>query len=250
MRALLKYIVSLLFLWSALHAQDEKKQLREGNKAYQSGKYEDAAKQYESALKKNTNYKKAYYNLGTAKYKSLADKKHDADFRAMYGAKADSILAQQYRDAAGNLDIFANGGTSSKDSAHSALHNMGNAYLMAKDYQKAIDAYKKSLKYDSKDEDTRYNLAYAQRKLKEQQEKDKQNKDKQDDKNQNKEDQQKNQKQELKDKKDQQQQAQPKLSKEDAQRMLDALKQAEKKLQDGKKVKGNPIEQKQIEKDW
>ena len=37
-----------------------------------------------------------------------------------------------------------------------------------KEYQKSVDAYKNALKNNSKDEDTRYNLAYAQKKLEEQ----------------------------------------------------------------------------------
>ena len=48
-------------------------------------------------------------------------------------------------------------------------HNLGNAYLQQKNYQKAIEAYKKSLRTNPSDEKTRYNLALAMQKQKNQQ---------------------------------------------------------------------------------
>ena len=47
-------------------------------------------------------------------------------------------------------------------------HNLGNAYLQQKNYQKAIEAYKKSLRTNPSDEKTRYNLALAMQKQKNQ----------------------------------------------------------------------------------
>jgi len=52
------------------------------------------------------------------------------------------------------------------DTVQKAWHNYGNAKLMQKSYEDAIYGYKKALKLNPKDEDTRYNLAYAQRELK------------------------------------------------------------------------------------
>ena len=48
-------------------------------------------------------------------------------------------------------------------------HNLGNAYLQQKNYQKAIEAYKNSLRTNPSDEKTRYNLALAMQKQKNQQ---------------------------------------------------------------------------------
>ena len=48
-------------------------------------------------------------------------------------------------------------------------HNLGNAYSQQKNYQKAIEAYKKSLRTNPSDEKTRYNLALAMQKQKNQQ---------------------------------------------------------------------------------
>ena len=48
-------------------------------------------------------------------------------------------------------------------------HNLGNAYSQQKNYQKAIEAYKKSLRTNPSDDKTRYNLALAMQKQKNQQ---------------------------------------------------------------------------------
>jgi Ca-activated chloride channel family protein len=137
--------------------------------------------------------------------------------------------------------------------------------LQNKKLEESIEAYKKALLNNPKDEETRYNLAYAQDKLKQQQQqKNKDNKDKkdQDKKNQDKKDQDKNKDDKNKDNKDNKnqdkkdqdkkdQQDQPnKLSKQDAERMLDALNNNEKQTQDklkNKKLKGGKLN---ISKDW
>ena len=142
----------------------------------------------------------------------------------------DSLAKIMFDEAAGQFDVVSQT-VSDKDTLHKALHNMGNCRLMQKEYQSAVDAYKKALKVDPKDEDTRYNLAYALTKLKEEQKKNDKNKDKQ----QQKQDQQK-------------QEQQPQMSKQEAERMLNALKNIEQKLQ-GKKKKADGQKVK-TEKDW
>ncbi|MFA6580486.1 MAG: tetratricopeptide repeat protein, partial [Paludibacter sp.] len=138
-------------------------------------------------------------------------------------------------------------------------HNIGNALLSDKKIEQSIEAYKKSLKITPQDNDTRYNLAYAQALLKKQQQnkdKNKDNKDKNKDKKKDKQDQKKDQKkdQNKDQKKDQkqdqkQQQQQPRMTKENAQQMLDALMQDEKNTQD--KVKKQQVRgTKNAEKDW
>ncbi|MBK8414246.1 MAG: tetratricopeptide repeat protein [Bacteroidetes bacterium] len=60
----------------------------------------------------------------------------------------------------------------------SSYHNLGNSMVKAQKYAESIDAYKKALKLNPADNDTRYNLAYAQamlRKQQEQQQQDQQN---------------------------------------------------------------------------
>jgi tetratricopeptide (TPR) repeat protein len=130
-----------------------------------------------------------------------------------------------FEEAAGQFDVVSQT-ISDKDTLHKALHNLGNCRLMQKNYEAAVEGYKKALKVNPKDEETRYNLAYALKKLKEQQ------------KNENKD--KKNQQQ--------QQQQQPQMSKEQAEQMLKAMQNKEQKLQ-GKKKKGDGQKVK-TEKDW
>ena len=113
-----------------------------------------------------------------------------------------------------------------------AFHNIGNSFLSDKKYEDAIKSYEKALKNNPKDNDTRYNLAYAQAQLKKQQEKEKnKDKNKKDDKqDQNKPDPKpKEQPQQPKAKPQPQQ---PQMSKQNAQQILDALQQDEKNAQD------------------
>ena len=50
-----------------------------------------------------------------------------------------------------------------------ALYNLGNTYFAKKEFDKSVEAYKQSLRLNPADEDTRYNLSYAMRKLQQQQ---------------------------------------------------------------------------------
>jgi Ca-activated chloride channel family protein len=208
--------------------QQERYVLRQGNNDYNTGKYKQAEEAYSEALKKKNNYFKANYNLGNALYKE-----------------------GKFQDAAGQYDAFIKN-SSNKDTLTKAFHNLGNSYLKQKKYEDAIKAYKNALKFNPKDEDTRYNLAWAKKKLEEQQKNgggkdNKENKDNKDDKKDQKQDNKNN-----KDNKDKEQKNQPKMSKEEAQRMLEALKNSEKKLHevlDKKKGEKN-AESKNIDKDW
>jgi Ca-activated chloride channel homolog len=222
MRALI-YIAAVL-LPCALTAQQERYILREGNNQYHNGRYKEAEQHYSEALKKKNGYFKANYNLGNAMYKQ-----------------------GKYQDATGQFDVFIKN-SSDKDTLSRAFHNLGNSYLKQKKYEDAIKAYKSSLKLNPKDEDTRYNLAFAKKKLEEQQKKGGGQ-----DKKENKEQQQKNQ--QNKDSKDQKEQKdkkdEPQMSKEEAQRMLEALKNQEQKLQELHRKKGDKKGvPKKVDKDW
>ena len=137
------------------------------------------------------------------------------------------------------------------------------SHLEQKNYQESIDEYKRSLKLNPDDEETKYNLAYAEKMLKQQQQQKKQqNKQNKNDKNQQK-DQQK--KQQDKDKQDQQKQDQAKarsttakqqqqqqqekqMSRAEAERILDALKNDEKNVQ--KQLHKKTVVKGNVEKDW
>lgn len=242
---------------TTLFAQQEKKYVHEGNKLYQQQKYVEAEASYRKSVEKTKQSVPGNFNLGDALYRQ---KKFDN-------------AAQKFTEIASSSD--------SKSVKAQAYHNLGNSLLEAKKLEESIEAYKKSLLNNPKDDQTRYNLAYAQEKLKQQQQqnKDNKNKDKKDqDKNkdqknkdqQNKDQQNKDQnkkdQEDKKDNKDQQdknkqdqekkdqengQQPQPnQLSKEDAERMLEALKNEEKNTQDKLKNKKAKGVKGRIVKDW
>ena len=222
---LLIFIVSV----NKLSAQKDKQYIYEGNNDYFSSRNIQAINNYREALKVSPGNKKANFNLGDAIYKEAWNIKNSKDQNPIMGMKPDSLANIMLEEAAGQFDLVSQS-ISHKDTLHRALHNLGNCRLLQKNYQAAVDAYKKSLKVDPKDEDTRYNLAYALKKLKEQEKN--QNKDKKDEQQQQQ----------------QQQQQQPQMSKEQAEQMLKAMLNKEQKLQ-GKKKKGEGQKVK-TEKDW
>ncbi|MDP2385131.1 MAG: tetratricopeptide repeat protein [Bacteroidota bacterium] len=209
-------------------AQEEKKILREGNRKYKNGKYVDAEKNYLQSINEKQGYLKAEYNLGNTYYKQ-----------------------GKYSEAADQFENVVKS-TNNQDTLSKTFHNLGNAYLKKKNYERAVSAYKSSLKINSKDDSTRYNLAYALKKMQEQQ---KQGGGKGNDQKQNKDDKEKSdkEKQEMAKKNDENQKPDPQqgqMSKEEAQRMLDALKNNEKKIAVKKKHKGDKSDRTKPEKDW
>lgn len=210
-------IIVILFLLqsSLLLAQQEKSYIKKGNALYQQQKYQEAEADYRKSVEKKDKNVEGNFNLGDALYKQ-----------------------KKFADAGTQFNKLA-GTANNKTLTAAAYHNLGNSLLENKKLEESIEAYKKSLLNNPKDEETRYNLAYAQEKLKQQQQQNKDNKNqdnkKQDQKNQdnkNQNDKNKDNKDQNKqnqdkqkqdqDKKDQQknQQQPDKLSKEDAERML------------------------------
>lgn len=155
---LVKIFILFLLCFSAKAQQDSivKQRLarsfvREGNAFYQSAKYDDAAISYKKANSQVGSYFKSTYNLGNTLYSK-----------------------KNYKEAIPQLELAAKSAQTNQDRAM-AYHNIGNAQLEEKAYEKAIEAYKNSLRNNPNDEETRYNLAFAREKLKQKQEDDKKN---------------------------------------------------------------------------
>lgn len=211
-------ICSVLFMLMCcssyfLFAQTDKSLVKEGNSDYKKKNYSEAETKYRKSLQTNPQSPTASYNLGNALYKQ--------------GKEAE---AEQYYSGSAAMD-------KDKETQADAYYNLGNAKLKAQKYQESVDAYKQALKLNDKNEDARYNLAYALSKLRQQQQQ-QQQKDQQQqkkDQQQQKKDQQQQQQDQKKQQEQQQEQQQAqkkeKISKEDAERMLQALKNDEKKLQ-------------------
>ena len=251
------YITSILLLF-AFHsvAQKEKMVLRDGNNSYNGGKPMEAANYYKKSLQEKQDYYKANFNLGDALYKTADLIKAGKIPTPNKRMTPDSAANLVYSQAAEQFEVVAKS-VSNPDTIQKSWHNYGNAKLMQKSYEDAILGYKKALKLNPKDEDTRYNLAYAQKQLAQQQ-KNQKDKDKKDDKKkdgdkpEDKKDKGEKDKQDVSNQndKDKQEAQQPQMSKEQAEKMLNALKNDEKKLQALRKKKGEPGQKVKMEKDW
>jgi Ca-activated chloride channel homolog len=237
------YIIGIVFLLillpSGIYGQKDAKMVYEGNKKYYDSSYVESTHSYREALKINPGNYKAHYNLGNALYRSANEIRASKQpiFQGKQKVSADSLANLVYDEAAQSFAVVANS-VSNRDTLHKVWHNIGNCYLQKKDFDQAITAYKKALKFDPKDEDTRYNLAYALKNRKEQknggggQNQQQQQQQNQDQKNQ------------------QQQQQQQQISKEDAERLLKAMMNAEKKNQDKRKQKQEDASKSNPDKDW
>lgn len=229
MKKLVYSIVLLNFISLSLLAQKESDDVRSGNKLYKSGKFTESEIAYRKGLMKNQKSFEASYNLGNALFKQ---KKYPE-------------ALEQYNQA---LELKP----SEKTKIAAAYHNTGNALFADKKYDESINAYKMALKNNPKDDDTRYNLAYAQTMLKNQQQQKKDNK-KDQNKDKDKQNKPEQNKPDPKQNNQPQKQPQPKpqsqMSKQNAQQILDALQQDEKNTQDkAKKQLGRGT--RKAEKDW
>jgi Ca-activated chloride channel homolog len=237
-RIIVLIFIQFIIFSHVLHAQSDKKYIRQGNREYEKNKFSESEISYRKATDKNKNTPDAVFNTGDALYKQK--KFEDAGKEFIENAKM-------------NED---------KDKRSAALYNLGNSMLKANKVQESIDAYKGSLKLNPDNPEAKYNLAYAQDLLVKQQEqkqqqqnKDKQDQNKKDNKNNKKEqkdkdkenkDQQKNDKQDQ----DQKQQDQQTMSKDDAQRLLNALANEEKNVQEKVKLAKAAKERVRTVKNW
>ena len=224
--------ILLISLSYNIQSQNKKTLIRDGNNLYNDSSYNMAEMQYRKSLEKDQDYFNASFNLADAIYKQ-----------------------ERYEESSSLFDALKDNAKNNIDLAK-INHNLGNSLLKENKTDQAIEAYKNALRQNPTDEDTRYNLAYAQKvKKQEEQQKDQQENKDQDKKEEKKQeeqqkDQQENKDQDKKEEKKQEEQQKEDMSKEDAEKMLEALQQREKKLQEKlqkRKGKGQKIK---ILKDW
>ena len=229
-------VVILLFLSTSVSAQKQERiQIRRGNRDFQKEQYVDAEVKYRKALELNPSSVEAYYNLAGA-------------------------LVHQKKDSLA-LDLYSKAASLCKDAKKSAMiyHNAGDLYMASKKYQEAVDAFKQSLRKDPTNDQTRYNLALAQKQLKDQQKQQKQQKkdDKKKDQKKDKDKQKQNkdqkkpnpQKSNPQNNKPQDSKHRDKMSKQNAEQLLKAAMQDEKQLRERMKNRA-PAQGKQLDKDW
>lgn len=231
-----KYIISGLFLLicGQISAQkQERDYIRKGNRQYKDSLFVDAEINYRKALEINPASTQAYTNLGNAL--AYQDNFQEAMEQYMSAAKIEK----------------------DKNKLATIFHNTGVLLHAAQEYEKAIECYKQSLRNNPKDDETRYNLALAQKMLQDQQ--DQQNQQQDQDQQNDQQDQQQDQDQNNdNDNQDQQNQDQQppepeqnenEMSKENAEQLLNSVLQDERDVQD-KVKKQQVIQGGRLEKDW
>lgn len=161
------YILLLLIFAPTVFGQEWRDSLREARKSYTSQDYERSLRQYRSAQKI------------APKGIDLSDEMAQAAGKAGKYEQAEKIFAQS---------------SSNKGSAIEKANiqrQIGNTRMHQKKYGEAIESYKESLRNNPSDKYSRYNLAEAMRKQKEQQDQ-QQKQDNKDQSGQNKKDNQSN----------------------------------------------------------
>ena len=221
-----KYILFTIFLLSVASVSAQKAErdyIRKGNRLFNDSVFVDAEVNYRKALEVNPKSTVSMYNLG-------------------------NTLSQQqkFQDA---MEQYVAAGKIEKDKMKLAhiYHNMGVLFQAGKDYAKAVEAYKMSLRNNPADDETQQqNQDQNQDQNKDQQQKQDQQQDKNKDKqNDQKQDEKKDQQQPPKsEKKDNQ------MSKENAEQLLNSVMQDEKDVQDKVKKQQKVLQGGRLEKDW
>lgn len=240
-RTFILLALSLSFMTIA-HAQSEKKSIRQGNREFKRNEYLNSEISYRKAVEGNASSFKGNFNLGDALYKQ-----------------------NKLEEANTLFEGLSSSNVSDKEKAF-VYHNLGNTLVKQQKIKEGIEAYKKSLRLNPEDIETKYNLSTAQRMLKQQQQQQQQNdknndqnKDKKDqnkdNKDQNKKDnqnkdQQEDQKKQNNDQKEKQEPQQQKISPEDARRMLEAIQNNEKQVQQKMKEQQAKAAKVRVEKNW
>lgn len=131
-----------LFVTTEAQAQKwpERSRVRRGNRAYERLDYDRAEERYREAQQLSDTCFEATFNLGDALYKQ---QKFDEAEKVFTALAADSTR--------NNLDR-----------AHS-YYNLGNSLFQQKKYQEALAAYKRSLRLNPADLETKYNYAYTKK---------------------------------------------------------------------------------------
>lgn len=230
--------IVLLFVTTILFGQRKEAAMFSANVNYETKNFVAAEENYRTATAEaKPKLGVANYNLGTTIYKQ-----------------------NKIAEAENSFKIAIKNATT-KEEKHKSFHNLGNAFMQAKNYQGALEAYKNALRNNPQDDETRYNFALAKKMLeqnppkKDDKDKDKKDQDKKDEdkKDQDKKDQDKkdNKKDKGNNEKENQKQKEPQgQNKQQIENLLKAMENAEKKVQEkrnAQKIKAQPVK---TDKDW
>ena len=251
----------LLVSFADVSAQTDRREVRKGNRRFKEGEYTEAQVEYLKGLAKDSLSIAANYNIASTFFRQ-----------------------EDHANAAKALERVENIAAASADGA-SFYYNQGAVAIAQQNWQKAVEAFAKSLLINPDDLDAKENYIYAKKMLQNQQQnQNNQNQDQNQDRNQdqnqdqdqnqnedqnedqnkddrqNPDDQDKNQDEDNKDgnqgqeeqnQNKQNQGQQPQISPQAAQQMLQAIQAKEKETQDKvNKAKAAALKSRQKEKNW
>jgi len=246
-KILIGTVIGIFCVNNGFAQKAERKQVREGNKLYESEKYTEAEIAYRKSLEVNPRSIEGTYNLGNALY-------HQEKY---------TEAAEQYQLITAQKERLLSENPANAERLAQVYHNIGNIGMKNKEYAKSVEAYKQSLRMNPKDNETRYNLALAQKLLEDQQqeneEQDQNNDDQQEEQeqeqNQDQQNEDKNQEQQQdeqqENKTQEEQQQNEQMSQDNAQQILDAFLQDEKETQEKvKQAQAKQQERRRTDKQW
>ena len=225
---------------------DAKIKFNEGVEAFENENYKVAQKLFEEAYALDNEYSKAIYNAGNAANLN-GDHENAENYYKQYLENQDNeqLKAEAYHNL-GNL-YYTKFLNDKKKAAKKIMNQEENDEKEnIEDLKKGIEYYKNALRFNPKDEETRYNLSSAlkhipppseqqdQQNKKDQKNKEKQEDKKQDQENQNQEDQnqqdqeQENKEQEKNEEKEQEKEGE--ISEDQMEKILKDINNEEKKL--------------------
>lgn len=120
----------------------ERRNIRSGNRQYERGNYSDAEERYRTAAQSNPHSFEASFNLADALYKQ-----------------------GKFQEAVELLEHIAEAPLLTPEQKAQVYHNLGNGMFSQQKLKEAEGFYKQSLRENPADLETKYNLAYVQKLL-------------------------------------------------------------------------------------
>ena len=243
----MKYLLFILGACLAIGASAQRTDrdfIRRGNRLYADSLFVKAEVEYRRALDVNPQSVEAMFNLGN----SLLNQQKGEEAMKMYQAAAVQIPSNEKHIATSEAD---------KLRLAQVYHNAGVILQSSKQLDACIEAYKKSLRNNPLDHETRYNLTLAMKQRQQQQQQqnqDQQQEEQQQEQEEQEEKQQQNQEQDQEQQQQEQQQPQPQqeqeMSQENAEQLLNAIMQDEKDIQEKVQKAMQEVQPRRFEKDW
>ena len=225
-------VMCVLLSGASLFAQEDKKDVRRGNKDYRKSNFKEAEIDYRKALLKDSTSFAATYDLANALYSQ-----------------------KDYEGAANTLEKLSKSAPESQY-ADRYYFNKGNVSLQKKDYKTAVDDFKQALLRDPGDLQAKESYIYAKKMLENQENggegesnKDQQNQDQHQNQDQQQDQQPSDGQQDKQEGEGQAQQQQ--ISVQQAQQILKAIQAKEKETQEKvEKAKAQNEKSRQKDKNW